>query len=323
VVYETTNSVNTSYVLAGSKLISQTQNGVARFYLQDGQGSTRTLTDNSGSVTDTYSYTAFGEMYGKTGTTTNNYLYTSQRFDSLTNLYSLRARFYNPVNGRFLSRDTFAYNLDDPFELNRYVYVANTPINAIDPTGNQIMVEYAQVNRQGKEEEAQFAQVTGRQVEASLDEQQLAFRVIEINRKFPPFTKGFSTFAEGEVVTANGTRQTVMALNRNQWIKMARIYDKSGAVGIQTEQESIAFLRTRGVLSQSDIALTSEDVVGIPFSSGMHAEEIIMRWAVQNGARPISIVASNSPCVAICQALTRELAAKYGWTIRLGWIGSP
>ncbi len=137
VVLETDGSGATlaSYVLGDMGLISQSRSGGTSYYLQDGQGSTRALTNASGSITDTYSYTAFGELFNQTGSTTNNYLYTGQQFDALTGLYDLRARYYNPALGRFLSQDTYPVNFNNPVELNRYVYVANDPINAIDPSG--------------------------------------------------------------------------------------------------------------------------------------------------------------------------------------------
>ncbi|NLF78142.1 MAG: hypothetical protein GX573_20810 [Chloroflexi bacterium] len=49
------------------------------------------LTNNPGSVTDTYAYTAFGDLYAQTGTTLNDYLYTGQRYDATTEQYYLRA----------------------------------------------------------------------------------------------------------------------------------------------------------------------------------------------------------------------------------------
>jgi hypothetical protein len=55
-----------SYVLGGTGLISQTRDTTTGFFLQDGQGST-------GAITDTYSYTAFGELFNSTGTSVNPY----------------------------------------------------------------------------------------------------------------------------------------------------------------------------------------------------------------------------------------------------------
>ena len=144
VVLETNSSGTTlaSYVLGGTGLLSQTRSGTTSYFLQDGQGSTRALTNGSGTVTDTYSYTAFGELFNHTGSTTNSYLYTGQQYDSLTGLYSLRARYYNPALGRFLSQDTYPYNFSNPIELNRYVYTANNPINMADPSGHWGVVDF-------------------------------------------------------------------------------------------------------------------------------------------------------------------------------------
>ncbi len=38
-------------------------------------------------------------------TTPNNYLYRGEQYDTDLGLYYLRARYYNPTTGRFLSRD--------------------------------------------------------------------------------------------------------------------------------------------------------------------------------------------------------------------------
>lgn len=132
--------------MGGTQLISQTRGSTTNYFLQDGQNSTRALTNSSGNVTDTYSYTAFGELFNQTGSTTNSYLYTGQQFDSLTGLYDLRARYYNPALGRFLSQDTFAVNFSNPVELNRYVYTGNSPINRTDPSG-QFFIDTAILKR--------------------------------------------------------------------------------------------------------------------------------------------------------------------------------
>jgi RHS repeat-associated protein len=77
------------------------------FYGYDGFGSVRTLTNSAGTVTDTYDYDAWGNTVNTTGTTPNVYLYRGEQFDSDLSLYYLRARYFNPLTGRFLTKDPF------------------------------------------------------------------------------------------------------------------------------------------------------------------------------------------------------------------------
>jgi RHS repeat-associated protein len=112
------------------------------------QGSTRLLTDAVGGVTSEYDYSAFGELQNSPSVETK-YLYTGQQFDQSTGLYSLRARYYNPNAGRFVSRDPYPVNINDPFELNRYVYVANNAVNGYDPTGWNTATVAAPAGSQG------------------------------------------------------------------------------------------------------------------------------------------------------------------------------
>jgi RHS repeat-associated protein len=96
------------------------------------------MTDTSGAVTSAYAYDAFGKLDDSLSLLDleTSYLYRSQQYDPYTKLYSLRARYYDPSQGRFLSRDTWAYDFQNPIELNRYGYTANNPVNFSDPSGN-------------------------------------------------------------------------------------------------------------------------------------------------------------------------------------------
>ncbi len=136
VVVETDGSgqVIASYTY-GLELISQWRNGVDSFYLSDALGSTRALTNNQGVVTDSYSYDAFGQLLSSTGTTVNSFLYTGEQRDAAAGLYYLRARYYDPAIGRFLTQDPHPGTLQDPESLHKYVYVQNNPVNGTDPLG--------------------------------------------------------------------------------------------------------------------------------------------------------------------------------------------
>jgi RHS repeat-associated protein len=117
----------------------------ASFYQYDGRGTVRTLTDASGAVTDSYEYDAFGNLISKTGTTPNAYLYRGERYDAAVGLYYLRARWYNPVTGRFMTRDPYQGSVYDPASLHRYNYARSNPANFIDPSGRLSAGEYGQL----------------------------------------------------------------------------------------------------------------------------------------------------------------------------------
>jgi RHS repeat-associated protein len=112
------------------------------YYGYDGGGTVRYLTNSTGGQTDTYDYDAFGNLVRKTGTTPNNYLYRGEQYDSDLGLYYLRARYYNPATGRFLSRDPLDGNMTDPKTLHKYLYAGGDPVNAMDPTGRIELMEY-------------------------------------------------------------------------------------------------------------------------------------------------------------------------------------
>lgn len=112
----------------GLDLISLTaKNRKQTYYLYDGLGSTTGLTDESGAVTATFAYDVFGELR-PSSSPSNQWLFTGEQRDADSGLYYLRARYYDPSTGRFLSRDPLGGG-------NEYAYASNNPVNLVDPLG--------------------------------------------------------------------------------------------------------------------------------------------------------------------------------------------
>ena len=105
------------------------------FYHTDGLGSTRAITDNVGLVTDRYTYDAFGGLLDQTGTFGNSFGFAGEQRDSATGLDYLRARYYDPSLGRFISKDAFPGYLDDPMSQHDYQYAHANPVSNTDPSG--------------------------------------------------------------------------------------------------------------------------------------------------------------------------------------------
>ncbi len=103
---------------------------VARWYHRDHLGSVRALTDSTGAVLATFTYDAYGELSGSTGSATSPFGWAGEYRDTETGFVYLRARYYDPTTGVFLTRDPLSPVTGTP-----YAYGGNDPINMVDPTG--------------------------------------------------------------------------------------------------------------------------------------------------------------------------------------------
>ena len=135
VVLQDTYSVGSpsSYVY-GLSLIEAFQGHDNDFYQYDGLGSAIQLTNAAGIPELSYFYDAWGNSL-LPAPPTNPFRFASQALDSVTGLYYLRARYYDPTQGRFISNDAFRGVLSAPLTENRYIYTLNRPIGLSDPTG--------------------------------------------------------------------------------------------------------------------------------------------------------------------------------------------
>ena len=100
------------------------------YYHLDEQNSTAYITGSSGEIKNRYEYDAFGVLQNSREEFHNRILYTGQQYDQTSGQYYLRARFYNPVIGRFVQEDVYRGD-----GLNLYAYCKNNPVVYYDPSG--------------------------------------------------------------------------------------------------------------------------------------------------------------------------------------------
>ncbi|MCC6180033.1 MAG: RHS repeat-associated core domain-containing protein, partial [Chloroflexi bacterium] len=76
----------------------------------------------------------WAEEYGEG--TSDQSLFTGHYFDTETQLYYAKARYFDPQLGRFLSQDSYLGELTEPPSLHRYLYAHDRPTFYVDPDGH-------------------------------------------------------------------------------------------------------------------------------------------------------------------------------------------
>ena len=126
---ELNDTVRNRYILGYGVAASWQKEGYHSYHL-DEQNSTAYITDSGRRIENSYQYDAFGVIREKNENVYNRILYTGQQYDQVTGQHYLRARYYNPVLGRFLQEDVYRGD-----GLNLYVYCENNSVIYYDPSG--------------------------------------------------------------------------------------------------------------------------------------------------------------------------------------------
>jgi RHS repeat-associated protein len=124
-----------SEYLYGLGMIGSYDSGNWAYHHPDGLGSVRQLSDGDGQVTLAQAYTPFGAPLTQAGTPQGSFGFAGEQHDPAAGLTFLRARYYDPSTGRFLTRDPYPAYASVPSTLHRYAYVGNNPVNWVDPSG--------------------------------------------------------------------------------------------------------------------------------------------------------------------------------------------
>jgi RHS repeat-associated protein len=120
-------------LLADHTLARTTSSGTESL-LTDALGSTVALAGSTAKVETTYTYDPFGGSTHEGTASENPFQYAGRENDG-NGLYYNRARYENPAAARFISQDPLGQATSGP---NLYQYVANSPTNAIDPSGTSL-----------------------------------------------------------------------------------------------------------------------------------------------------------------------------------------
>ncbi len=141
------------------EILTMAKGAQTYYYFYDGLGSVTDITNTNGEVIESYQYDVYGQP-NHLSAIGNRYHFTGREYDGETGLYCYRARYYSPAIGRFLQKDPLTWTPSDArisyqdnvvsnfvrdflktkgiFDtqlLHTYNYVANNPVNWVDPMG--------------------------------------------------------------------------------------------------------------------------------------------------------------------------------------------
>ena len=155
-------SMTVEYVLNGTQIVAEKNNGIIIRYLYDANGSpvgmifdgaTYLYEKNlqgdivgiyttSGTKVATYAYDAWGKLISSSYTSGyydpyyyNPFRYRGYYYDVETGFYYLQSRYYDPTTGRFLNADIHINANGDLQGFNMYAYCSNNPVMYVDYTG--------------------------------------------------------------------------------------------------------------------------------------------------------------------------------------------
>lgn len=142
-------SAKTYYHYACDELGSITDivKGAVRKKLEEEKHSEEKAATETAQVLNHYEYDAFGNAVVCEETVSNRFQFAGEQYDTVTGQYYLRARFYNPVIGRFLQEDDYYGD-----GLNLYAYCKNNPVMYVDPSGHN---KESAANKQNTYDDAQ------------------------------------------------------------------------------------------------------------------------------------------------------------------------
>ncbi len=169
-------------------------------YVSDNQGSVRLIltdTANDRRIRNYYCYDAFGESVISHEDVHNRFRFNGEQYDPITSQYYLRARFYNPIIGRFTQEDTYYGD-----GLNLYEYCRNNPVLYRDPSGHDAVNQGNLYGNGGKSNPigATFEGRIYRSVDSRYDPLEMSQYTINSNHRYTEAGVPGLYFSSGEKI---------------------------------------------------------------------------------------------------------------------------
>jgi len=125
-----------SYTYGQSRISRHSPQGTT-YYHSNYIGSVYGLTDANENVVAYYDYDSWGNKTGNIGqqAVSNPFRFAGEQLDEETGMYYLRARYYDPSVGRFVTKDSWGGSMRDPVSQNKYLYANGNPVMWNDPGG--------------------------------------------------------------------------------------------------------------------------------------------------------------------------------------------
>jgi len=293
VTEEIVSSAVTAQYTYGLMRIGQ-RRATLSYYGYDGGGSVRQLFNGGGTSTDSYAYDAFGNTVVQTGSTLSTFLYRGEQFDAALGMYYLRARYYRPLSGRFLTKDHAEGNEYKPRTSHLFLYGGGDPVGFSDPSGYgfleraPLLAVVATLGDQAVRHVAELEEASIAVGEYAVPRAQYLYQLLDRGAQIH---RSLST--AWLVRASDGARQAVVAVSSGRYGPIAEDVEAFEAE-LAAETTAVREVLIRGI------------------EAGQHAEDAIVQYAAQNGYRIYSIaVIGPRPVCGSCENVLDALKQVY------------
>ena len=192
------------------------------YYVYNGHRDVVNLVSVDGQITKTYDYDAFGVERDIDDEDSNPFRYCGEYYDTETETYYLRARYYNPRTGMFTSEDP----IRDGF--NWYAYTNGNPVMFIDPSGFVYIIAWSYGSSDVKDFERYYDLGIGRSITVDGDTSDWNDVIWEEFDRVSSFSRAAQTrmnellnagVAESEIIINRIDNKEELATSWEEWSK--------------------------------------------------------------------------------------------------------